>query len=133
MQKTTLSIIKFIALSIAAIITVVIMLRAADGKIDPGTLLFMLWGISPYLVFMVVTGLLEHFTRLPRLLVIACVISLLMLGFTLFAYVTTLNDTSSTGAIIFVFVPLWLYIGSFIFLTVGILVSWILKKTGPAE
>ena len=133
MQKTTLSAIKFIALSIAAIITVVIMLRAADGKIDPGTLFFMLWGISPYLVFMVVTGLLEHFTRLPRLLVIACVISLLMLGFTLFAYVTTLNDTSSTGAIIFVFVPLWLYIGSFIFLTVGILVSWILKKTGPAE
>jgi hypothetical protein len=118
------------ALSLAAIITVVTMTVAADGKFEAATLLFLGWAVSPYACFFAAGRIMEKLTSAPRLLLICGAISILMLGFTVLAYVEVLIRPSSTAGLIFLLAPLWLYIGSFFLLAAGLLSVWL---TGRRE
>ena len=128
MQPKTVSVTKLLALIIAALVTVFAMQRAAEQSIDAGTVGFMIWAISPYVCFFLATHFLERFTLIPQLPGIGLAIAMLMLGFTLLAYIGTLGDTSSTYALIFLFVPLWLFIGSFFLLGLATLVAWLSNR-----
>ena len=121
-------VVKTFGLVVASIVTVVTMLHAAGQTIDLVTLGFLLWGISPYFCFFAVTYLLERFTSIPRITTIGGVISILMLGFTLLAYIGTLGDKSSTYGLIFIFIPIYLYVGSFVLLAISVLVSWLASR-----
>lgn len=84
--------------------------------------------ISPYVVLYAVGVLLEKYTSLPRVALVSCVVAVLMLAFTLLAYIGTLGDTSSTYALIFIFVPINLYIGGFALLIIGLLAAWLIAR-----
>ena len=123
MNTNKLKIIQIVALAISTIVTVLAMLRASEWSIDSSVLLFIGWAVSPYLFLLVMSFLLNKFTSLPYKSVIFCFTSILMLVFTLLAYVGTLGNKSSTSALIFVFAPVYLYVGSVIVLIVGLITA----------
>ena len=125
MSSGKVGLIKTAALVIGAMIAVWAALRASDGGSDPAFLLFLLWIVSPYLVLLVITWPVERFTEIPGRYGIGCVVAILMLGFSLLAYVGTAGDRSSTYGLIFIFVPFWLHIGGPGLYGICVLVSWL--------
>ena len=116
MNEKNLKAVGFLALLVSVIVTVIAMLSAAVWNLELGLLAFIIWGISPYICFLAVILLLLRFTSITRISSTFCIVSLLMLALTLFAYVGTLGDKSSTYGLIFVFVPFYLHVGSFFLL-----------------
>jgi uncharacterized membrane protein YqgA involved in biofilm formation len=55
--------------------------------------------------------------------VIFCTASVLLLAATLIFYIGTMTGESSTEALIFVFAPLYLYVGGFVFLAAGFVIA----------
>ena len=125
MNQKTLTAVGFAALAAAALVTVVIMLRAATWSVDLGTIVFLAWAVSPYACILAACILIEKITSLRYIPLILCVVSILMLGFTLLAYLGTLEDDSSTYALIFISVPILLYAGSFTLLLLGLVIAWL--------
>lgn len=128
MDNKKLRIIEIAALSVSVIVTVFTMLRAAEWQIDSATILFIFWGISPYICLFLVDVLLKKIAPSLNLFLVFCSASLLMLGFTILAYVGTLGDESSTFGLIFLFVPFYLYIGGIIFLGGGLIWALLTKS-----
>ena len=131
MNDRNLRAIEISALSISIIVTVFAMLRAAAWEINSGTFLFILWGISPYICLFLVDVVLRKIVQTLRMILVFCVASLLMLGFTLLAYVGTLGDKSSTYGLIFLFVPFYLLVGGIIFLGGGLI--WVLLSKSSKD
>jgi len=129
MNDKNLRVVAISALSLSIIVTVLALLRAAAWEIGSGQLLFILWAISPYISLFLVDVLLRKITSISKLSLLFCVTSLLMLGFTLLAYIGTLGDKSSTYALIFVFVPFCLYVGGIIVFGVGLILALLLKSS----
>jgi len=125
MRSDKVGLIKTVALISGALVAVGAALRAADGGDDPALLLFLLWIVSPYLVLLAMTWPVERFTKVPARHGIGCVVAVLMLGFSLLAYVGTAGDRSSTYGLIFIFVPLWLHIGGLGMYGLSLLLSWL--------
>lgn len=103
------------------------MLSASEWSPDLDVVIFILWAVSPYVAFFAASRMLSKLLPLSNLAIPSAVIAAVMLAFTVYAYVGT-RDTSSTYALIFVFVPLYLYIGSFFLLTLALGVSLLIKK-----
>lgn len=131
-MKSKLPTVEIIALTVSAIVTVWTMLRAAAWQIDLAALAIIGWAISPYAVLFVAGVLLRKYTSLPRVSLVSCVTAILMLAFTLLIYLGTPSDDSSTYALIFIFVPAWLYIGGFIVFIVGLLAAWLMSRFGTS-
>lgn len=114
-----------VALAAAIVVTVLVMLRSAHATpgVDAESLLFIGWAISPYVCVLVAGRLFERFTRLPYRSLIFCLVSVLMLAFTLAVYPWIPNDPSSTGTLAFIAVPIDLYVGSFVLLAGGLVVA----------
>ena len=121
MKDKNLKAIEISALTVSIIVTTFAMLYASEWEINSGALLFILWGISPYICLFLVDAVLRKIALVPKMSLVFCVISVLMLGFTLLAYLGTLGDKSSTYALIFLFVPFYLFIGSAVFLICGLI------------
>ena len=133
MNDKNLRVIGISALLLSIIVTVLLMLRAAAWEIGSGQLLFILWAISPYISLFLVDVLLRKITSISKLSLLFCVTSLLMLGFTLLAYVGTLGDKSSTYALIFVAVPFYLYVGGVLVFGIGLILALLLKSSKNEE
>jgi predicted membrane protein len=120
MSARILRSVEALTLLISIVVTILVMHGPSrwGAGLNPGRALFMCWVVSPYVIFFGFGIVMERLTAIPQTPLIACVVSLLMLAFTLMAYVGTLGDKSSTYALIFLFVPYYLYAGSF-----GILVG----------
>lgn len=106
MKSDKLKIIKVLALAVSTIVTIWAMLRAAEWQIDFAAVALIGWAVSPYAALLAISVLLERFTSLRKINLVACVTAVLMLAFTLLIYIGTLGDSSSTYALIFIFVPL---------------------------
>jgi len=117
-----------LALFLAAAITIYAMARAAGGGLDLGTVAFMAWGISPYVLLAIVALLLSKFASPSRLWTVTLVVGILMLVATIFAYIVSMNGQSSTEALVFVFVPLYLMVGGIVTLALGLGLSWLVKR-----
>lgn len=118
------------ALIASMAVTLVVMMRMSSGSVDTGLLLFAAWAISPYLVFLAAGALIQRFTSIRGSALLISAISVLMLAFTLFTYISGLTGESSTESLVFVAAPVILYIGSFSLLAVGLLIgSFMARKT----
>jgi membrane-associated HD superfamily phosphohydrolase len=129
MNDKNLRAIEISALSVSIIVTTLAMLRAAAGEISSGAFLFILWAVSPHICLFLVDVALRKIAPTLKMSLVFCVTSLLMLGFTLLAYVGTLGDKSSTYGLIFVFVPFYLYIGGIILLIGGLIWALLSKSS----
>lgn len=127
MNDKNLSVVEILALLLSIIVTVLAMLFAATWEIDSGHIPFILWAVSPYISLFFADVVLRRLTSVSKLPLLFCVTSLLMLAFTLLAYVGTLRDKSSTYALIFLFVPFYLYVGGVIVLGVGLILALLAK------
>jgi hypothetical protein len=119
-----------VLLACSAIATVVSMIRSSDG-IDAGLLAFIAWALSPYVCFFFASTLLQKALRLPYLPIATTVIAVLMLLLAL-QYLGIPSDTSSTAGLAFVFVPLYMYVGSFLLLTAVTVVMLVLRRIKKA-
>ena len=131
MDTKILKVIGILALAVAAVVTIKTMLDAGQWNIDLRMMIFIGWAVSPYVVFFAASALLERFASTFIMSTIFCIISVLMLASTLFFYVGTLTGESSTEALIFIFAPVYLYIGSFIALAVGFGASKLFGRAKP--
>ena len=121
--------VKTLALVVAAVVVCSATLRE-KGIIDASNLIILLlWGVSPYAVFLGISYALERFTKLPRIYLIDTLIALLMLASTLLVYVGTLGDTASPYyGFIFLVVPPYLFVGSSILLVISVFISRLIGK-----
>ena len=117
---------KVVALVISTIIAVRAALVASGGRVDPTLLVFLLWIVSPYALFLLISWIFERFTKAPARHGIACVVAILMLAFSMLAY-TGPADTSSTYGLIFIFAPLWLHVGGLAIFGICLLLAWLAK------
>lgn len=134
MKRETIIFCKTVALILSAIVAIFGLLRLTVGEFNPGIIGFLVWVISPYAVFLSATYLLERFTSIPQVPGIGFFISILILIFSLLVYVPSLNHESSTEGLIFIFVPFWIFFGSFPFLGLCVLGAWLANrqyKKGP--
>lgn len=129
MNGKNLRFIEISALSVSVVATVLTMLRAAAWEIKPEAFLFIIWGVSPYICLFLFDAALRWIAPIPKMVSVFCVTSLLMLGLTLFAYVGALGDESSTDSLIFLFVPIYLYIGAAVFLGGGLIWALLSKPS----
>lgn len=127
MNEKNLRVIGILALILSGIVTALVMLRAAVWEIGLEHIVFILWAVSPYISLFLADVALRRLTSLSKMSLLFCVTGLLMLGFTLLAYVGTLGDKSSTYGLIFLFVPFYLYVGGVIVLGVGLILALLAK------
>lgn len=128
MNEKKLGLIKTLALSASVVVTMLAIVREAGWSIGPGTLGFILWAISPYICFFFADILLRKLFSVPKLSLFSCLISLLMLAFTLVTYLGTVNDGSSTYPLIFLVLPIYLYVGSFILLASALILGLLFRR-----
>ena len=112
LKNYQLQAIKTAALILAAITPLVVALLLTKGKIGGEFFAILIWDISPYVCFFVVTALVERFSTIPRILHINAAIAVLILVFSVWAYSLALDKTD-TSELIFIFGPVWVYVVSF--------------------
>ncbi len=128
MPKSKLTIVEIFALSIAAILTVYLMLRSAEWNVDGGTIAFLAWAVSPFVIFHFAGRMFKRFLKVPHLPMITTLIAVLMLTFTLLVYIPAALERHSMEAFVYLVVPMYLYIGSLFLLTLGTLIAWFTRK-----
>ena len=128
MPKSKLTIVEILALSIAAILTVYLMLRSAEWNVDGGTIAFLAWAVSPFVIFHFAGRMFKRFLKVPHLPMITTLIAVLMLAFTLLVYIPAALERHSMEAFVYLVVPMYLYIGSLFLLTPGTLIAWFTTK-----
>ncbi len=133
MENKNLKIVEIAALVLSVIVTVAAMLYSANWSVDLGAFLFILWAISPYICVFFVGQLVKKFTSIPQTSLIFCVVSLLMLAFTLLTYLGAFFDQSSTYALVFLFIPVYLFIGSFLLIGIGLLFAFFFKRSAKKQ
>lgn len=109
MKSETKTTLKNVFLLTSTVVTVNAFLRAVDEDAGAGILIVLLWGIGPYILFLVLTLLLERFSSMRQGPGIGFGISIFILLYALGVYLEPLNHKSSTEGLIFMFAPLWLY------------------------
>lgn len=112
----------YLLLVIGAALTVGSMSRDASA-LDAGAVAFMLWAISPYLLVGVLVFVLGRFASMRLVPAAGAIAALAMLAFTVYAYWIAMDGTSSTEALAYVFVPVYLHAGGGLALAVGAILS----------
>jgi hypothetical protein len=120
----------YLFLLVASALTIGTMARATGGSFDAATFGFMAWAISPYVAFGLLVYVLGRFAKIAHLYQVAAAVAAIMLLFTAYCYLVAMDGTSSTEALAFVFVPLYLHIGADAALGIGVVISKVLS--GPA-
>ncbi len=128
MPKSKLTIIEILALTVAAIVTAYLLLRSADWTVDGGTIAFLAWAVSPFVIFHFAGRLFKRFIKAPHLPMITALIAVLMLAFTLIVYIPAALERHSMEAFVYLIVPMYLYIGSLFLLTLGTAIAWFSRK-----
>src|SRR5436190_17964541 len=128
MNRDTKIILKNTFLAVAAVVTTVGLLRIPSDDADAGILGILLWAIGPYIVFWLVTFLLERFSSVRQVPGIGFGISIFIALYALAVYLQPLNHKSSTEGLIYIFAPLWLYFLTLPVLAICILVAWLSNR-----
>jgi len=109
-------------------VTIYSLLTSAAWSVDGAALLFTAWTISPFVIFYFAGRLFRKFIRASQLSLISAIIALLMLVFTAVTYYGSMNSGSSTEALVYIFVPVYLYIGSLFLLILGAVFAWLTSR-----
>ena len=104
------------ALSLGALLSVLISLHQAGWKVDAALLAFEAWIVFPYFICWLLNRPLYKSAN-SKLSAVATVFSLLVLLFSLLAYSSFyFGRQSSTGGLAFIFIPLYLVLASILVL-----------------
>ncbi len=114
--------IALLVLLVATALTLGSMVRNMDG-IDLATAGFMIWAISPYTLVAIGMLFLSRFASMRSLPAAGLVAGSLMLVVAFFAYWIAMDHTSSTEALVYVVVPLYMHVGGVLILAMGAAVS----------
>ncbi len=117
------------ALALSVLVTIWSMGRSSEWSFDIGALLFILWTLSPYVFVFSAELLSRKIPAVPEIPLVFCILSILMLGLTYYDYITAMNGESSTEALVYVFVPIYLYFGSVVILTVSFIIAFFVKRS----
>ncbi len=131
MNNNKLKTVEISALLLSAIVTVAAMLYSANWSVDLTWFLFIIWAVSPYICVFLAGHLAEKIKSIPQTSVVFCVAAVLMLAFTLLTYLGAFFDQSSTYALVFLFIPVYLFIGSFFLIGIGLLFAIFFRR--PAK
>ena len=99
------------------------------GEISVGFIFFLVWSLSPYVGLILGDAIIRRIGIVPKMTLVFCVASILMLLFTFFAYVGSLADKSSTHGLIFVFAPLYLNVAVVFIVGGGLIWAALLKAS----
>jgi hypothetical protein len=127
-QKHFFRAIKTTALILAAVTPLYIGSLQWGGSINTEVISLGIWLVSPYVGLFIVMALLERFSDIKTIVGINCVVALLILAFTIWAYTIALDETSDTGHLIFLFGPAWVCIVSFFLLGFTLLFMKLARK-----
>jgi len=128
MPKSKLTIVEIVALTIASVLTIYLMLRSAAWIVDGGTIAFIAWAVSPFVIFHFAGRLFKRFVRAPRLPLITMLIAVLMMAFTLIVYIPAALEQHPMEGFVYLIIPMYLYIGSLFLLILGTAIAWFLRK-----
>lgn len=128
MKINLLRLISNIALNISMVVTIWAILGAANWEMGFGVMVFIIWAVSPYLFVILVDFISSRYADMPKMHIVLCLLSLLMLGVTGLVYGAGLTGESSTESLIFIFLPLYLNIGSFIILALSFGVLYFTRR-----
>lgn len=128
MPKSKLTILEILALTIAAILTVYLMLRSADWTVDGGTVAFLAWAVSPFVIFHLAGRMFKRFLKLPHLPLITVLIAVLMMAFTMIVDIPAALEQHPMEGLVYLVVPMYLYIGSLFLLSLGTAIAWFTRK-----
>ncbi|HEX6124203.1 MAG TPA: hypothetical protein VFZ23_02405 [Pyrinomonadaceae bacterium] len=118
LDNHTIRSLKFAVSLIAASVPWAIALPEWNGGLSSDGLLLFAWITSPYLCFFVVTSLLEKYSSIKGIFHIDLVIAVLILTFSLWAY-----PRAPEESLVYLFAPLWIYIGSAYALGISVLLT----------
>jgi len=119
--------IEMTALSVSAFTTIFIMFYSSDFKVYFD--FFYVWAILPYLSFYIISVYAHKRKFEPALPLATCITSALMLIFTMIVYIDGIFiHTSSTSALVFLFVPFYLLIGGPLTLAILLGIGKLLRK-----
>lgn len=133
MNNKNLKTVEISALLLSAIVTVAAILYSANLSVDFAAFLFILWAVSPYICVFLAGHLVGKIKSIPQTSLIFCVVSVLMLAFTLLIYLGAFFDQSSTYALVFLFIPVYLFIGSFFLIGIGLLFAFFFKRSAKEQ
>ncbi len=132
MQPKLLSLLKTTSLLFGAIASTASMLLAqGEGSFDLSLLYLLLIGVAPFISFLILSALLERYTKLPGIHLIGFIIADLMLIFTVGIYAITWGDRFYPYyGFLFLVIPIYLLVGSIGLLALSSLISWFISKRG---
>ena len=128
LQNYQLKAAKTVALILGALTPLLIGIHEWDEPLGFELITVSIWLVSPYVCLFVVTALLERFSSIKKIFLIDCVISFLILAFSIWAYSAAMDNTSSTSGLVFIFGPMWIYVLSFFSLGISVLVAKLASK-----
>jgi hypothetical protein len=128
MTRKTKIVLKNTLLTISCIVTGIAFLRPADDDAGISIIIPLLWVTGPYILFWLVTYLLERFSSIHQVPGIGFGISIFVFVYALTVYLKPLNHKSSTEGLIFLFAPLWLYFLLLPSLGLCVLVAWLSNR-----
>src|SRR5687768_6261150 len=119
---------KIAALILGALTPLYFSIRLWDGPISTDFVLISLWHISPCVVLFILTALLEGFSSIRKVFHVNCLVAVVVLAFSVWAYSSAFNDTSSTAGLVFLFGPIWVHVLSFFLLGFSLLLMKLWPK-----
>jgi drug/metabolite transporter (DMT)-like permease len=117
----------YVVLIIAAALTLGSMFKNMGG-IDAATVGFMVWTISPYALLAIATLFMSRFAAMRLIPVTALIAGVVMAAFAYYAYWMAMDHTSSTEALVYVVVPLYMNAFGVLALAVGSVVSYLATR-----
>ena len=110
LTKRTYRSVEIASLSVAAISTFIIAGEASEWQSVLNE--WNLWILSPYIFFFIISVTANHQSGSVNVASASCYTAILILAFTLFIYIDAFYiHVSSTSALVFLFIPLYLIIG----------------------
>ena len=125
MKRSGIRLVALIGHALSCLATLIILFIASGGGYSGETLFFSLLVLSPYVIFAAVNEALYRRCKSLALPIASAVVSLLFVLLTVGVYYPSiLWDPSSTVAIIFLFLPLWLCAMGASVLVLTWLIAW---------
>jgi len=128
MTKSKYQLIEIIFLLVAIIASLIIAGDVSNGdNILTGV---NLWIISPYILFLIISLVAKYQSQSNNLSLASCITAVFLLLFTLLVYIDAFYiHISSTSALVFIFVPLYLFVGGpILFFIVYKVINMIYKR-----
>ena len=119
----------YLTLTIAAGLTLGSMFKNMGG-VDAVTVGFMIWAISPYALVAIAALFMTRFESMRFIPVAALIAGAVLSAFAYYAYWAAMDHMSSTEALVYVVVPLYMNAFAVLVLAIGAIISVFAVRKG---